>query len=67
MIKVMNLVGLIIAPIVVEYAGFSPLIVAIVVIGVVAIVWAVRRSDRQVVLTEDESMQTFSASEAAGD
>ncbi len=67
MIKVMNLVGLIVAPIVVEYAGFPPIIVAVIVLGFVAIIWAVRRSDRTVVLADDDSMQTFSASEAAGD
>jgi len=52
MIKVMNLVGLIMAPIVVEFAGFSPVLVAIILIGIVAILWAVRRSDRQVMLPE---------------
>ena len=48
MIKVMNLVGLIMAPIVVGYSGYSVGIVASIVIGCAAIVWAVRRSDRSV-------------------
>ncbi len=61
MIKVMNLVGLIMAPIVVEFAGFSWVIVAIVVVGIVTIVWAIRRSDRPVVLVEDEGTQVFEA------
>jgi K(+)-stimulated pyrophosphate-energized sodium pump len=55
MIKVMNLVALIMAPIVVEYKGFNPLTIGIIVVGIGAIVWAVRRSDRTVVLVEDES------------
>ncbi len=58
MIKVMNLVGLIMAPIVVEFAGFSPAVVLITVLGVLAILWAVRRSDREVVL--DEVVAEFS-------
>src|SRR5690606_1406309 len=46
MIKVMNLVGLIIAPIIVEYSGFPPVIVIVIVLSLVAILWAIRRSDR---------------------
>jgi K(+)-stimulated pyrophosphate-energized sodium pump len=52
MIKVMNLVGLIMAPIVVEFAGFSPVIIVIVVAGLLGILWSVRRSDREFELAE---------------
>jgi K(+)-stimulated pyrophosphate-energized sodium pump len=46
LIKVINLISLIIAPIVVRYSGYSiPLIIALVVILAV-IVWAIRRSKR---------------------
>jgi K(+)-stimulated pyrophosphate-energized sodium pump len=51
MIKVMNLVALIMAPIVVEYTGFPPVTVIVIVLCLVAIVWAVGQSDRQVDLT----------------
>jgi K(+)-stimulated pyrophosphate-energized sodium pump len=67
MIKVMNLVGLIMAPIVVEFAGFPPGIVIFLVLGVIAILWAIRRSDREVHLVEDEAGTTaFGAAEVAG-
>jgi K(+)-stimulated pyrophosphate-energized sodium pump len=46
MIKVMNLVALILAPIVVQQDKLTPGILAIVVVSVVLILWAVRRSDR---------------------
>jgi K(+)-stimulated pyrophosphate-energized sodium pump len=55
MIKVMNLVSLIMAPIVVQFTGFNAPIIVIIVIGILAILWAVRRSDRQVDFTDDES------------
>ncbi len=69
MIKVMNLVGLIVAPIVVEFAGFSPAIVAVVVIGVLAVLWAVRRSDRPFEMVPEEGAEAFKAvkSEASVD
>ncbi|MFN2145485.1 MAG: sodium-translocating pyrophosphatase [Anaerolineales bacterium] len=54
-IKVMNMVGLIMAPIVVEFSGFSPLTIGIVVVGVIIIAWAYRRSDREFELIEDEA------------
>jgi K(+)-stimulated pyrophosphate-energized sodium pump len=47
MIKVMNLVALICAPIVVEYDGYSAGILIGIALAVVLIVWAVRRSDRE--------------------
>ncbi|KAB2903290.1 MAG: sodium-translocating pyrophosphatase [Anaerolineae bacterium] len=55
MIKVMNLVALIMAPIVVEYTGFPPLTVIVIAVGIIVIVWAVSQSDRQVDLTAEES------------
>ncbi|MBN1563217.1 MAG: sodium-translocating pyrophosphatase, partial [Anaerolineae bacterium] len=47
MIKVMNLVALICAPIVVEYDGYSAGIVIGVTGAIVLMLWAVRRSDRE--------------------
>ncbi len=46
MIKVMNLVALICAPLVVEYSGYSVTIIAGIIVSVALILWAVRRSDR---------------------
>jgi K(+)-stimulated pyrophosphate-energized sodium pump len=47
MIKVMNLVALICAPIVVEYEGYNAGILIGVAACIVLMVWAVRRSDRE--------------------
>jgi K(+)-stimulated pyrophosphate-energized sodium pump len=47
MIKVMNLVALIMAPIVVQFQGLSVGIVITVVVCVALILWAVSRSDRE--------------------
>jgi K(+)-stimulated pyrophosphate-energized sodium pump len=47
MIKVMNLVALICAPIVVEYEGYNAGIIIGVAAAVALILWAVRRSDRE--------------------
>jgi K(+)-stimulated pyrophosphate-energized sodium pump len=46
MIKVMNLVALILAPIVVQLDKITPTVFVVVVVAVVLILWAVRRSDR---------------------
>lgn len=46
MIKVMNLVGLIMAPIVVGYSGYSLGIITAILIGGAAIVGEVRRAPR---------------------
>jgi hypothetical protein len=54
MIKVMNMVGLIMAPIVVEFSGFSPLTVGIIIVGFAIIIWGYSRSDRDFELIEDE-------------
>lgn len=69
MIKVMNLVGLIVAPIVVEFAGFPPVIVVIVVLALATILWSVRRSDRPFELVSEEGAEVFkaAASEASVD
>jgi len=56
MIKVMNLVGLIMAPIVVEFSGFPPGVVIIIVVSIVLIVWSVRRSDRRFRMAADEAL-----------
>ena len=47
MIKVINLVALIIAPIIVQTQGLSLTVVVIIAISLVLVVWSVRRSDRQ--------------------
>ncbi len=47
MIKVMNLVALICAPIVVEYSGYPIGLLVGVAAAVALILWAVRRSDRE--------------------
>jgi len=67
MIKVMNLVALIMAPIVVQYPNLNWITGTIVVIGIVLIIWAVRRSDRPNPMVEGEASQTFEASQAAAD
>jgi K(+)-stimulated pyrophosphate-energized sodium pump len=64
MIKVMNLVGLIVAPLIVEYAGFPPAVVIIIVLSLVAILWAIRRSDREFSLVGDEGTEAFQAAAA---
>jgi K(+)-stimulated pyrophosphate-energized sodium pump len=64
MIKVMNLVSLILAPIVVQFTGYSLGIVVAIAIGILAILWAVRRSDRPTVLPEDAEAQTFATATA---
>ena len=49
MIKVMNLVALIVAPIVVQYsdADVNFGILAVIAVSMILIIWSVRRSDRQ--------------------
>jgi K(+)-stimulated pyrophosphate-energized sodium pump len=53
MIKVMNLVALIVAPIVVQYTGISLPILLVVAVCISLIVWAIGRSDRQEGALED--------------
>jgi uncharacterized membrane protein len=47
MIKVMNLVALIMAPIIVQTQAATWPVIVVVGISLLLIVWAVRRSDRQ--------------------
>jgi len=44
LIKVINLISLIIAPIVVTYKGYPPVLVIIMLVLILAIAWAIRRS-----------------------
>jgi len=70
MIKVMNLISLIIAPIVVTYtkpeSGAGLGIGVAVVIGLFAIVWAVRRSDRTVDLVGEDTPMLAMAGASGG-
>ncbi len=52
MIKVMNLISLIMAPIVVQYGGYSAGILIGAAVAMVLIIWAVHRSDREVKMVE---------------
>jgi K(+)-stimulated pyrophosphate-energized sodium pump len=69
MIKVMNLIALIIAPIVVQFRGeeYNAPIAIIVVVAIALILWAVRRSDREAPLVEDtaalERLETVSSAD----
>ena len=47
MIKVMNLIALIMAPIVVQFEGLTPTIIVSVVVCIGLILWSVQRSDRE--------------------
>jgi K(+)-stimulated pyrophosphate-energized sodium pump len=53
MIKVMNLVALILAPIIVQFDKITPTILVVVVVAVGLILWSVRRSDRDEDTIED--------------
>ncbi|MBN1680592.1 MAG: sodium-translocating pyrophosphatase [Anaerolineae bacterium] len=66
MIKVMNLVGLIMAPIVVEYQGYSAGVIVGAAVAIALILWAVRRSDRPAT-TETEVVERVSAEMVATD
>jgi K(+)-stimulated pyrophosphate-energized sodium pump len=66
MIKVMNLVSLILAPIVVEYDGYGIGIILGIVISISLILWAVRRSDREVIMDTSEPVERVGAV-ASGD
>jgi K(+)-stimulated pyrophosphate-energized sodium pump len=67
MIKVMNLVGLIMAPIIVQFSGFTLGTSAIIIVGILVILWAVRRSDRDTEMVDDESMEAISVEALSGD
>jgi len=57
MIKVMNLVALILAPIVVQTEGVTAASLAIVTVSVILILWSVRRSDRDEETIESEPVE----------
>ncbi|NLX10268.1 MAG: sodium-translocating pyrophosphatase [Chloroflexi bacterium] len=61
MIKVMNLVALIMAPIVVEYTGYGAGIIVGAAVAVGLIIWAVRRSDREIVMEESVAVERVDA------
>jgi len=67
MIKVMNLVALIVAPIVVQYDGYGIGVIIGVVVSVGLILWAVRRSDRQIEVSESEAIERIADVAAASD
>jgi len=46
MIKVMNLIALIIAPLIVQMTGNSPLVIGIAIVGMLLIIWTIWHSDR---------------------
>jgi K(+)-stimulated pyrophosphate-energized sodium pump len=67
MIKVMNLVALISAPIVVEYEGYSAGILIGVAACIALILWAVRRSDREDTTTTQEVAERVTSQMVSGD
>ncbi|MCZ7538838.1 MAG: sodium-translocating pyrophosphatase [Anaerolineae bacterium] len=67
MIKVMNLVALIVAPLVVEYDGYSAGILIGVAGAIVLMVWAVRRSDREDTLLAEEVAERVTADMVSAD
>ncbi len=69
MIKVMNLVALILAPIVVQLTGpeYDIPILIIVVVGIALIIWGYLRSDREADLVEGEDMQRMEEQAGAAD
>jgi K(+)-stimulated pyrophosphate-energized sodium pump len=58
MIKVANLVSLIAAPIIVKYSHMSIGLIAVVVVLLLSVGWAIRRSKRPVGKLEDEPAPT---------
>lgn len=67
MIKVMNLVSLILAPIVVEYSGYGVGVIIGVVVSIGLILWAVRRSDREVEMDMTPTSERVTSSMVSGD
>ncbi len=68
MIKVMNLVSLILAPIVVQYDGYGIGIIIGIVASIGAILWAVRRSDREIAAPDSsESAERVTQAMVSGD
>jgi K(+)-stimulated pyrophosphate-energized sodium pump len=67
MVKVMNLVALICAPIVVEHGGYSAGVLIGVAACVVVILWAVRRSDREDTTMTEEVVERITADMVSAD
>jgi K(+)-stimulated pyrophosphate-energized sodium pump len=67
MIKVMNLVALICAPIVVEYNGYGAGLLIGVAVALVLILWAVRRSDREDTTATEEVAERVTAEMVSAD
>jgi K(+)-stimulated pyrophosphate-energized sodium pump len=67
MIKVMNLVALILAPLVVEYNGYGPGVLIGVAVAVGLILWAVRRSDREDTLMTQEVAERITSDMVSSD
>jgi K(+)-stimulated pyrophosphate-energized sodium pump len=67
MIKVMNLVALIVAPIVVEYEGYGVGVIVGAVVAIGLILWAVRRSDREIEEVESQAIERVAEARATGD
>ena len=67
MIKVMNLVALITAPLVVEYEGYSWGVVVGIVVSIALILWSVRRSDREDTSATEEVAERVTAELVSAD
>jgi len=67
MIKVMNLVALIVAPVVVQYGGYGIGVIVGSIAAVGLILWSVRRSDRQIEMGESEAIERIADVPATGD
>lgn len=67
MIKVMNLVGLIMAPVVVQYSGYGVGIIALALIAIALMLWAVRRSDREAPLLDEAETERITEMPVVGD
>ncbi len=65
MIKVMNLVALITAPLVVEYSGYSWGVIIGIVVSIALILWSVRRSDREDTSVTEEVVERVTAEQLA--
>jgi len=67
MIKVMNLVSLILAPVVVQYEGYGAGVILGAAAAIGLILWAVRRSDREVKIEESAETERVTQVAATGD
>ena len=60
MIKVMNMVGLILAPIVVQFSGYPLGVIIFIVVGLTTVLLSIKRSDRSVELLGSDAVTTVS-------